>query len=182
MKYRGLTLIECLVSIFILSIFTVCTLPIIEKYVHLKYMEGEAEKFISSVIATRTEAVNQQRNVAMCKGSPKIGCIRNNSWNEGWILFVDSNNNSQFDNGDKVFQSVSSIRTGYTYHSSAGVSDLISFTANGYMNSSGSISIIVCSFDKSVSLGYRINLSMSGRLTSEKDLSACDRSVPVAAI
>jgi len=91
---RGFTLIELLVTLAILAIIAVIAAPSLQNFVLNNRIQSQAAALTSSLAFARTEAITRGTRVVACAGvatNDSCECV-GKKWEDGWILFVDKNN------------------------------------------------------------------------------------------
>ena len=91
---RGFTLIELLVTLAILAIIAVIAAPSLQNFVLNNRIQSQAAALTSSLAFARTEAITRGTRVVACAGvATNDSCeCAGKKWEDGWILFVDKNN------------------------------------------------------------------------------------------
>jgi len=67
----------------------------------------------------RSEAVTRHAPVIICASGTQTSCSTND-WSEGWIIFVDTDNNSDFSAGEDMLRQYEGLSGGNTLTSSIG--------------------------------------------------------------
>ena len=93
-RSRGFTLIELLVTLAILAIIAVIAAPSLQNFVLNNRIRSQAAALTSSLAFARTEAITRGTRVVACAGvATNDSCeCGGKKWEDGWILFVDKNN------------------------------------------------------------------------------------------
>ena len=98
---QGFSLIETLITLIIISIILGFTIP----YFHQQMAKIESEKtqnlLLSAIRLAKSNASIQRSNIVICS-SPDIMKCTKNTWNDGVLIFLDSNNNKQFDTNEHM--------------------------------------------------------------------------------
>ncbi|GAB4513358.1 MAG: hypothetical protein Tsb0026_17950 [Sulfuricaulis sp.] len=50
----------------------------------------------------RSEAIKRNTIIALCKSNNGVSCTTDTTWNKGWIVFTDDNNNHDVDTGETI--------------------------------------------------------------------------------
>lgn len=95
MKEQGLTFLELLISIAIVSIVTSIAIPNVTQWLRLQDMQTGTHLLTHSLALARQEAVIRHTTVSI---------VRNESWQQGWRVFVDANSNAMMDGNDTLIQ------------------------------------------------------------------------------
>ncbi|HSW53103.1 MAG TPA: GspH/FimT family pseudopilin, partial [Sulfuricaulis sp.] len=62
-------------------------------------MTGMVNQLMGDLNLARSEAIKRNAVIALCKSDDGASCSRHAAWNDGWIVFVDDNNNHEVDSG-----------------------------------------------------------------------------------
>ncbi|MFK5985895.1 MAG: GspH/FimT family protein [Pseudomonadota bacterium] len=139
----GFTLIELLISISILLITTLMTLPSLSSILTNSRQDGQIATLMSNLQLTRKEAIYKNRNMLMCKSSDQLTCSKDAQWHEGWVIFYDANNNKQRDEDEKIV--FAQAKTNHTikvvYNSFGGSNNYVYFYNRGYSHTNGTFTI-----------------------------------------
>lgn len=90
----GFTLIEMMITISILVIMMALAAPSFISFRRNSELVGIANNFLAAVNAARSEAMKRNMFALV---TPADG---DSDWTKGWVVFVDTNDNNQFDSGD----------------------------------------------------------------------------------
>jgi len=86
---RGLTLIELIVVISIVSILLSIALPAMQTFVRNQRKTVEVNLLIGALNYTRSEALLQRRSLRLCSGSFAEGCQDARLWRTDWLLMLN---------------------------------------------------------------------------------------------
>lgn len=110
-KHRAYTLTELITTILVLSILVTLALP----YYHEMKANQERRTILRQLVANiqlaKQHAAIHHTNVVMCSSENMQSC-KEEMWERGFILFLDSNQNRQFDLNEIL---VSQERTDLSY-------------------------------------------------------------------
>ena len=90
-KTAGFTLIELMVVVAIAAILLTTALPSFLNMVQNNLITDQTNELVLALNQTRTEAVKNGRTATVCISSNKTACTGTN-WNNGWLVWVDKNN------------------------------------------------------------------------------------------
>ena len=91
---RGFTLIELMVTITVLAILTTVALPSFNSALISYRLTTISNTFVASAQLARSEAIKRNSRVTMCKSADGTTCTTTGGWQQGWILFLDADNNA----------------------------------------------------------------------------------------
>ncbi len=156
---QGLSLIELLVTLSVISILLFIGLPSFTEMMRKHEVESAAYDLLTAIQTSRTLSVMQHKRAVL---------QANQEWHNGWKLFIDDNNNGKRDQNEtlvfaqehynnlvitansKAMKTISFVHTGESRQASG---------SNGGAFLAGSIS--VCS--KQHPKGYKLILARGGR-------------------
>jgi len=128
-RNRGFTLAELMVTMAVVAIVLTIGVPAFQATVRNNRAVANANDFLTSLNLARNEAIKRGAGrVVLCPGTP-AGCA--GTWTSGWIVFVDTNNNGQWDAGERILQAHEPLSGNDTLTGNAPVSTYISFAADG---------------------------------------------------
>jgi type IV fimbrial biogenesis protein FimT len=149
-KEQGVTLIELLVTLVVLSILLTIAVPGFQNFMRSNRLTSVANEMASALNLARSEAIRRGKTVTVCKSNANAAsptCDGTN-WTDGWLVFVGTSGagDAVSANHIKVGQINATgvqISTGTTSFDSG-----VSFSANGASNASDTFSIsITCNGD-----------------------------------
>jgi type IV fimbrial biogenesis protein FimT len=103
-QYAGFTLAELLTSLSITSVMGLGVIPGMIEIVSNNRITSTTNTFISHLYLTRSEAIKTGHNVIMCPSKLRDQCNKSSEWHHGWIVFVDTNQNLQYDSNERLIQ------------------------------------------------------------------------------
>lgn len=165
MKHHGFTLLELLITVAILAIILAIAVP----------------SFSSQIQASRTEtarlelqaAIETARSLAVTRNKRSVLQATNEYWHQGWVLFVDLNQDGIQDDDEPSVQEMAPLE-GVRISSNRPLAHTVSFIGTGEGRKPGKVdagafltgTIKIC--PEGEGKGYKLVLSRGGRLRSEK--------------
>ena len=176
MKQNGFTLIELMAAIVLLSVMAVVAIPAMGNLFQNNTLIAFTNSFTSSIALARSEAIKRNLQVSMCAlNDAGTNCGANGEWEDGWTVWVDTDNDNSVDAAELVIYTTDNLPTGYTLRSTTGIySNLIVFNQDGVSSGDGGVSgndnMRVCDAGGDANLNRSINLNAVGRAYVNTDL------------
>lgn len=179
---RGFTIVELMIAVLILAILMGVGVPSFQSTVKNNRMTSDLNAFITSLNQARSEAVKQNQEVVVCTSSNGTSCAGTTNWENGWVVFVDRDNDGTIDDGDACgpgatddcIMTVQSALAGDITLRSTGSS--ISYFGSG--SSNGADTFTICD-DRGADKAKAVIVSSTGRpRTSYKEDDGSDLSCP----
>src|SRR6185295_6225393 len=89
----------------------------------------------------RSEAIKRGTTVTACASANQTACGGTSgcNWQQGWIVFVDANNNHVVDTGEEILRATPALATGYTLcaNSSTTLNTYLTMNAKGSPSATG---------------------------------------------
>jgi type IV fimbrial biogenesis protein FimT len=165
---KGLTLIELLVSVAILTILISTGVPSLLSLV-ARYQSFSAVSTLKKMITyTRNKAIDGRINTTIC---PIVNANCTNDWSQSITVFTDNNSNRIIDSDDTIhYQTQVDPEAGYWQKNRANM-PFIKFNQLGHAFSS-SATLLYCPRSGSLSHARQIIISFQGRVRIKKYLSS----------
>ncbi len=132
---RGLTLIELLASVAVLTILTGVGVPSFQSVMANQKQTAAVNSYIASFQQARIRAVAQASQVVLCPSASGITCTGGLSWEHGWLIYDDDNRNRRHDPGETVVAVFTALPSGLSATSSVGRPQLV-YRADGSVTGS----------------------------------------------
>jgi type IV fimbrial biogenesis protein FimT len=100
----GVTAIELLVVISIISVLMGVAIPSFVSLTQSNRVAGEINALSGDIQFARAEAIKEGLPVSICASADGTSCLGANTWNRGWIIFSDPNQNQVVDAGETVLR------------------------------------------------------------------------------
>ena len=135
MRNRGFTLLEVLVVLALLAVLLSLAAPSFIGLRQKHQMQSQAEQLQASLLLARSEALRRQQRVTLCvrESSPGEGphCASAGTWAQGWVVFVDGNDNGRREASEAVLQLHQALPGFLTLQGNATVDSYISYGPQG---------------------------------------------------
>ncbi|MBQ0933356.1 GspH/FimT family pseudopilin [Ideonella sp. 4Y16] len=101
-------MVELAVTLVVLAALVMSAVPFMRDFVGGRIAESQAEELVSSLRQARSEAMKRLVEVSVCAGknltTDNAECSGSRTWSQGWISFVDYNNNGIREAGEPVLR------------------------------------------------------------------------------
>ncbi len=139
---RGMTLVELLVVVTLVTILLVVGIPSYQGISTANRMAGEMNALISDLQYARSEAVKQGQTVTICVSSTGNSCSNSANWASGWIVFSDANGSQAVNSGEPVLRVQPALGSSDSLQSNSSPTiKAVTFNRNGFSSNSGSITL-----------------------------------------
>ena len=133
-KIHGVTFMEALVTVIIVSILAAVAFPSYEYLVQNYRARTLSTDFSTSLSFTRSEAIKRGTTVTMCAASNNTftTCGANTAWTNGWIIFVDPNDDGAIANATDRLQVQEALNPTATFVANQA---RVTFNSRGFLTS-----------------------------------------------
>jgi len=174
----GITFIELLVVIALMAILLALAVPSFNAMLTNNRQTTVANAFLTSLHHGRSEAVKRNTRVALCKSFNGTNCVTSDRWDQGWVVFHDTNNNAQVDMGEAIIGVYEPLPDGFVMSGNIPVEDYVSYSATGATQfTSGAFqagTITLCRVALGGNDAHQIVISGTGRPRIQKvNVSSC---------
>jgi type IV fimbrial biogenesis protein FimT len=140
---RGFTIVELLITIAIVAILASLAGPSFSLLLERNRISTITNQFTGALTYARNEAVTRNRRVVVCKVADATlalpQCQAGSAWDNGWIVFIDDNGNSQLDANEMLLRVTGAIPANYSILSQGPATSWIVFNANGLARFRGAV-------------------------------------------
>ena len=82
----GFTLIELMITIFILAILVSIAVPAMTSFMNSNRLTAHTSELKQAIQYARSEAVSRNQDVSICASSDGATCTGDGDWTQGWIV------------------------------------------------------------------------------------------------
>jgi len=170
--HRGFTLIELMVTIGIIAVLAGLAAPSFREMVANNRLKSHISALQTSLMMARNEAINRKSRVVVCKSADQASCTTSGDWQQGWIVFIDSNDSASVDAGESVLQKVPALSGSFILVGGGNLDDYVSYTSTGAAREKASDTVQSGLFNLCQTAGgnaRQIEVFATGRLTYGKE-------------
>ena len=159
----GFTLMELMLVVSVLGVLAVVGLPSLGDMVARAETNGASRELQTAFSLAKSEAIKRGQTVSLCASTAGTDCNAD-AWNNGWIVFVDANNDADgiagsVDAGDTVLQYFDP--TGQVTLTSS--TDLMQFDYRGLGLNAATQDFKFCPSDNDADKARALEVSVTGR-------------------
>lgn len=108
---RGFTLVELMMVLCVAGVLMSFAVPSFGRLMSSSKLTAASNALLSSMYLARSEAIKRNGRVALCKSVDGSSCTGSGGWEQGWIVFRDSNNNGDRDSGEPIIERIQPLPT-----------------------------------------------------------------------
>jgi type IV fimbrial biogenesis protein FimT len=168
---NGFTIIELMLAIMVLSIVVAMGVPTLSSTIQNNRLASQTNSLLSTLNYARSEAVKLGSSVTICGSSDQAACNSSN-WEDGWIVFRDSNGNGAVNAGETILRVQEPLSGGNTLRTSgfSSASNLV-FNSRGMLAATGTF-VLCDSRGASDARGVVMNISGQARAAVDENSPA----------
>jgi type IV fimbrial biogenesis protein FimT len=166
---RGFTLIELIVGLALVLILLTLAVPSFKDLIQSNRLMTAVDDLLSALQLARSEAIKRGIRITLCKSADGASCAVNGGYDQGWVVFADSNNNAAIDSGELIIRRFQAVSTNgaMTINGNTPVAHYISYLPSGAPTlTTGAFqagTLTICAMPKA----YRIIINRVGRIRTE---------------
>ncbi|MBG9387505.1 GspH/FimT family pseudopilin [Caenimonas aquaedulcis] len=157
-RVRGFTLIELMVAMAIIAILAAFAGPSFNSALLSNKLTSYANTFVSSAMLARSEAIKRNSVVRVCRSSNGTSCATSGTWQQGWIVFNDANNDALVTTGETIISVQPALSADYNF---TGGSYNVAFQSTGGL--SAALTLTLCRASPVGNQERTVKVSATGR-------------------
>ena len=159
---RGFSVIELMFTLAVGAVILGVGVPSFQTFMETNLLAGSINQFISSLAVTRSEAIKRNQRVLLCASNNGRDCAKT-GYENGWIIFVDSNANGARNNTEEVIWVNEPLAASLTLRGNRGCcANKVRYLASGRIAGIGG-SIFLCKHNDT-GKSRQIRIIPSGRI------------------
>ena len=127
----GFTLIELMMGMLLVAVLITLGAgslqPLWQKY----QLQAQAEDLLSSLFLARGEALKRGVRVTACVSRDGIQCLNTGGWEQGWLVFEDTDGNAVRSSEEPLLQSHGALASGVVAYGNSPVKHYVSYAPMG---------------------------------------------------
>lgn len=183
---QGFTLIELIVTLAVVSVLLLTGIPMLNQMITNNRLVTQINNIAGSLSVARSESIKRGESITLC-GSTDGATCDTSSWESGWIVFSDANNNAVLDSATESmlkivapFSGGSTLRLSQSdstsimrYRSDGSLRDLDSSVTG--INNQGTFTL--CDNEASTTKAKAININPMGRVSRAEGATPTEKPV-----
>ena len=119
-KLEGITLIELLISLALISILLSWGAPNLISLYHRNELSSEANTLLTHLMHTRSEAMKRNLAVVICRSEDGDRCLRSSSsradWSMGWLIYANADDDKVRDPAEPIIKIGNKLPSNISLH------------------------------------------------------------------
>ena len=128
---RGISLVECLVVVCLVSILSVVAVPALRTVTDGVQQREVVGSLHEALLLARSEAIKTNARVVICRSANGTTCAGAGGWEQGWIIFRDADNSAQREPGEVVLDTRGPMSSGWRVLPNQPFASYVSFRPDG---------------------------------------------------
>ena len=171
---RAFTLVELLVALAILAVLLAAGAPAFHDWLGAYELANHAKHLAETMTRARTDAIRTGDRVNLCKSPDQRQCADAGSWEGGFVVFVDENQNGRIDDGERILEIDGHAPRGITITANRPLDDYVSYTSLGRARMlNGALQMGTFTVCRRGQRAMHVVLANSGRVRIERTTIAC---------
>lgn len=160
-KVSGITLLELLIALLLMAVVLNLAVPGFRQLLDRNALQTAADRFFTSLMLTRSEALKRNQVAVICKSSDGASCATAGNWEQGWLVYVDVDADSAVD-PNEIVRVDDGLRNGRTLRIASGAFDnTVSYRTDG--TASGTGTFVMCSANQDLVSAREVEVNLTGR-------------------
>jgi len=140
-KIAGFTIVELMITIAVAAVMMGFALPAVRQFLQGNRMTSQLNMLSSALATARSSAITQNARVLICPSSDGSTCTATTTWQNGWIAFIDRNNDfthslstsgcNQDATTDCLLSRQQTLTGSNTLTAASGVGDMLGYNGTG---------------------------------------------------
>ena len=168
----GFSLIELVAVLAVLGVLAGVSMPSMLAMGGSMRVSGTSNELLADLLLARSEAVKRNARVVVCKSRDGDGCTTTGTWQQGWIVFVDTDANGIRSAGETLLQRQGHAGQAMRVSGNASLASYVGYIANGSTRLTGggfqAGTFTVCRTSAEPTTARQIVINANGRARVQK--------------
>ena len=179
-RSRGFTLVELVITLAVAAILLTLAVPNFSQFVKNNRLITQANDFVTALNVARSEAIKRGDRVTLCKSSDQVSCAGSGNWEQGWIVFVDVNDDGIVSNpATNVLRVHGALEGNVTLKGDAVLANYVSYVSSGATQQIGGATsatqsgvLVLCDDRGFIDEAKGVKISATGRVSATSATSS----------
>lgn len=177
-RSNGYTLVEVLATLAVTAVMASVSVPGLQGLARSARVSGAANDILADLFLARSEAIKRRLRVVVCRSGDGASCATAGSWEQGWIVFADTDGNGQRAPAEALVRVQQRLPAGVRLTGTSTMAKYVSYAPTGAARTIGggfqAGTLTVCPVSGERAAGRQIVISSSGRPRTQKiQLASC---------
>jgi type IV fimbrial biogenesis protein FimT len=127
----GFSLVELMVTVSLVAILAGLAAPSFQAQIDNSRLGSHSSTLMSSLLFARSEAIKRNTRVVLCKSADGESCTTSGDWQQGWIIFVDADNNATRATTEQVVQQMPALSGTFKLSGNTNIANYVSYAGVG---------------------------------------------------
>ena len=113
-RCTGHSMTEVLTTLAVTGVVVSGGLPAMQSLVYEQRLATQVNQLLGDLHLARSESIKRGVPVVLCKSGNGVACSTTTAWQDGWLVFVDSDDDRTMDANEPVIRVQQALSTGVT--------------------------------------------------------------------
>ena len=113
-RCTGYSMTEVLTTLAVVGVVVSNGVPAMQNLVHEQRLTTQVNQLFTDLHLARSESIKRGVPVVLCKSGDGVACSTTADWQNGWLVFVDSDDDSTVDANEPVIRVQQALGAGTT--------------------------------------------------------------------
>ena len=113
-RCTGYSMTEVLTTLAVVGVVVSNGVPAMQNLVHEQRLTTQVNQLFTDLHLARSESIKRGAPVVLCKSGDGVACSTTTAWQDGWLVFVDSDDDRTMDANEPVIRVQQALSTGVT--------------------------------------------------------------------
>ncbi len=165
-KNSGFTLLELIITVAVISIVMAFAIPSMRTFTQNDRLTTQINELVGHLAYARSEAVKRSSQVVVCESNNTTTCTGGTNWENGWLIFVDTNNDNALSVGEDILRARQLLKGNNTLIPAGGISTTVIYDYRGYATATSTGTFSLCD-SRGNAFGKAIAITNTGRVRKE---------------
>jgi len=178
-KQQGFTLVEAIITVGITTVLLAIAAPHLTVMIKNNRLSSYINEFAATLYLAKSEAIKRSSPVRVCPSADGASCATSGTWEQGWIVFDDKDNDQTVDTNEDIVYVHKALPNSLVLKGTQ-FAQGVSYLPNGRISPSLNGSITLCDDRAANDYARKLVLIRTGRFRIEAASSTNHITCPVS--